>query len=200
MKTLKSIALAAALLCGLSTAQAQTNTPPTFTGALSTAANWVSTINTNYSWADVILWDGAVYANQINVANELGGSADLFHSVNEPNNMNGCLFDALEARARQAGIAGTFVSEQGGDELGWMKGDLRVFGFADFVYLEQPQVLNAPCREAYEFGLQAEKMLSTSTAMALFVSKQEHQKSPFIGVNFTVTFGTIGGLLKNMGL
>jgi hypothetical protein len=182
-------------------AQAQTNTTPTLGGLASTITGWIGNINTNYSYADVILWDGLIYENQLNVANELGGSYDLWHSVVVPNNSTGTLFDSVEGRFRQAGIAGVFASEQGGDEFGYMKGDFRIFGYVDGVFLQNPQVFSGSSHKgAWEVGLQAEKMFSQNMAGAIFIGMQEHQKYPLIGVNITVTFGTIGGLLKNIGL
>ena len=182
----------AALLCagGL---QAQTNPPPSLGGIASTVGGWVTSINTNYSFADVITWDGPVYANQVNVANELGGSYDLWHQVNVPNNATGTILGAAEGRFRQGGIGGVFVSEGGGGEFGWMKGDFRAAIFVDGVKLETPGH-----KGAWEFGVQVEKLFTANgTGAAFFISKQEHQNWPFIGGSLSVSFGTIGGLFSH---
>ena len=71
----------AALVLATVTAQAQTNTPPTLQSEGSTALTWATTINTNYSFADMILWDGPLYENGVNIANELGASYDVWHST-----------------------------------------------------------------------------------------------------------------------
>jgi hypothetical protein len=183
---------------GLSARAQTTNTAPSFGGAVSTFTSWVGNINTNYSFASLILWDGPLYANNVNIANELGGSYDLWLQNSAPNNMNGTIFDSVEGRFRQAGIAGVYASGNIGDEIGWMKGDFRAFFFADGVYLAKPSVFDTNDRFAGEFGIQAEKMFSPSTAGAIFVSMQTGQSSPFFGVNFTVTFGSIGGLLNKI--
>lgn len=196
MKKLTVILMMAAVILTAGKLQAQslfgTN------GVITTAALWASSVNTNYSYADLVAWDGPIYQNQLNIANELGASYDLWHSVNEPNNMDGTAFVAPEGRFRQAGIAGVLASGSGGLELGYMKGDLRVLGFADFVYFNNPTLLNAPDRYAYEIGGQVEKMLSPNTAAGVFVSFQEHQKYPIVGINLNVTFGTLGGLFSHL--
>jgi len=183
----------------------QTSTPPTIKGLLSTASDWISTYDTNLSYQDVIIWDGPVYQNQINIANELGGSYDFWRQKVSPSNtglasvgnkLGGQMFGALEARLRQAGIAGTRVSEGGGGEFGWMKYDFRVGVFADAVYLDNLAAMNlaGKSRLTAEFGIFADKMMTSSSAAGIFISEQLHQKYPIIGVNLNVSFGNGTGL------
>lgn len=191
----------AALVLATVTAQAQTNTPPTLQSEGSTALTWATTINTNYSFADMILWDGPLYENGVNIANELGASYDVWHSTVVPNNSTGTLFAAPEARFRQAGIAGIFGSESGGMEFGYMKGDFRIAGYVDGVYLQNPSVFNTSSRGGAEFGLQAEKLFTaTGSGAAVFFGMPTYQSRPIIGASLTISFGTIGGFLHNIGL
>lgn len=197
----KAYCIAGLLLSCLIPAEAQTNTPPTLSSEGSMALSWATTINTNYSFADMILWDGPLYENGVNVANELGASYDVWHSKVVPNNSTGTLFAAPEVRFRQAGIGGIFASESGGAEFGWMKGDFRIAGFVDGVYLQNPSVFNTSSRGGAEFGLQAEKLFSaTGSGAGAFFSMPTYQSRPIIGASLTLSFGTIGGFFHNIGL
>ena len=200
MKIKLKITMALAVLGLAWGAQAQPSLTGT-NGLIGNAISWFTSINTNYSFADVVIWDGPVYVQQLNVANEAGLSYDLWHSDNTPNYAAGTVFAAIEGRFDQAGIAGAFVSEQGSLEFGYMKGDLRAFGFLGAAYFEEPQVFNTSHRLALSGGVQLEKLWSADgTGAALFVEMQQHQRAPIIGANLTVSFGTIGGFFSKIGL
>jgi hypothetical protein len=185
------------LICG--PAFSQSNAPPAGAPSLgddlSSIGKWAGNINTNYHFADVLVWDGPVYLNQVNVANELGGSYDIWHSDSNPLTTNGVIFGALEGRFRQAGIAGTWVSEAGGFEFGWQKCDFRAGLFVDGVYLNQPAALGSKHRESAEFGVFVDKMLSSASALGLFVADEPDLKYPLLGANLNISFGNGTGFL-----
>jgi hypothetical protein len=206
--TLILIAAAALLLLTAVNANAQTDTntptPPTVNGLISTFGSWIGTYNTNLSFQDIIIWDGPVYENQVNIGNELGASYDVWRQTISTNNtglasvgnkLGGQMFLGLEARIRQASVAGARVSEAGGLEFGWMKYDFRAGVFADGVYLDHPSVVGVTGHEQAEFGIFAEKMLSPSSALGMFISEQTGQKFPIIGANLNVSFGNGTGFL-----
>ena len=171
---------------------------PTLVDTLSLGASWLGNINTNYSYQDVILWDGPVYENQVNIANELGGSYDIWHSVTGPTT-NGLIFGAIESRSRQAGIAGSWLSEGLGGEFGWQKCSFRGGVFVDGIYLNHPSAVGAKSRLGAEGGVFMDDMLSAATAAGVFISGQTGQKYPIIGANLKVTFGNGGGFLGLFG-
>jgi hypothetical protein len=175
--------------------QTTTNTVPSLGDSLSSVASWAGNINTNLHYADVILWDGPVYENQVNVANELGGSYDLWRSDTNALTGNSLLFAGVETRNRQAGIAGSWLSEGFGGEFGWMKGDFRAGLFCDGVHLDNPGAVGATSHFAFEGGIFADKMLSSASAVGLFGSFQTGQKYPILGAHLVVTFGNGTGFL-----
>ena len=143
----------------------------------------------------MILWDGAIYEDQVNVANELGGSYDIWHSSTNKLTTNGLEFAAIEIRSRQAGVTGGLISEQFGVEFGYEKCDFRAGLFADGVYRNHLAPGLATTREGFEGGFFADKMFTASTAAGIFVSFQTGQKYPIFGVNFHATFGNGAGFL-----
>jgi hypothetical protein len=176
-------------------AQTVTNSPPpppAIPGAGSTVAQWFTGQNTNLSWQDVTIWDGPVYLNNVNVANEFGGSCDLWRSGT---NSASVLFAAVEGRTRQAGVAGTFVSQNAGAEFGWMKYDVRLGAFFDGVYRNNITIGDAHDRLGVELGLFADRKLSENTGLGFFVSYQSGQKYPLIGAQLNVSFGNGNGFL-----
>ena len=198
------LATAALLAVGLATqAQTITNTEPTVPGLVSTFGNWVGSYDTNLSFQDITIWDGPIYQNHVNVGNEIGGSIDIWKQKLGTNNvglasvgnkLGGQMFLAGEARIRQASIAGLNLSEGGGLEFGWTKCDFRAGGFGDLVYLNHPDDLKSQSHITGEFGVFADKMLSKSSAMGIFISQQIGQKSQIIGANLNVSFGNGTGI------
>jgi hypothetical protein len=203
MWILAVVGLAILFACG-ARAQTVTNTEPTVPGLISTFGNWVSTYDTNLTFDDVIIWDGPIYQNNVNIGNELGASYDVWRQKISTNNtslasvgnkLGGQMFLALEGRCRQASIAGNRVSESGGIEFGWMKYDFRAGLFADGVYIDHPSAVGVTGHEQAEFGLFMEKMLSKASALGAFISEQTGQKQPIIGANLNVSFGNGTGFL-----
>jgi hypothetical protein len=182
------------LLAALS-ASAQTNALPSIGDDLTTAAGWVSTVNTNYHYADLVVWDGPVYENQVNVANEIGASYDFWRSQTNALTTAPLLFSAVETRERQAGIAGSWLSESGGLEFGWQHCDFRAGAFGDGVYLNHPSAVGSKHRFGFEGGMFVDKMVSSAAAVGLFVSGQSGQKYPLFGANLNVSFGGGTGFL-----
>jgi len=197
------LATAALLAVGLA-AQAQTNViQPTLGGLTSTFADWIGSYDTNLSFQDVIVWDGPVYQDGVNFGNEFGGSYDVWRQNISTNNsglasvgnkLGGLMFFAVEGRFRQGGIAGSWVSMAGGMEFGWMKYDFRAGLFLDGVYLNNPEAMNVAHRQTAEVGVFADKMMTKSSAVGIFISEQIYQKSPIIGANLNVSFGNGTGL------
>ena len=184
------------LFCSTLLCSGQTDTnsppPPTIPGVGSTVSQWFASQNTNLSWQDVTIWDGPVYLNNVNVANEFGGSYDLWRSGT---NTASILFAAVEGRTRQAGIAGTFVSQNAGAEFGWMKYDVRLGAFLDGVYRNNITIGDAHSRLGVELGLFADKKLSQNTGLGFFISYQTEQKYPLIGGQLNVSFGNGKGFM-----
>ena len=190
MKKLKILLISAMVFMAVGYSQAQTNapTPPTPSGVAARVESWLDNYDTNLSYSDVIVWDGPVYQDQVNVANELGASYDVWRSSTNTDNL---FFAGVEARLRQGAIAGAFVSEGVGGEFGWMKYDFRV---------RRENALATKTgggHYAFELGAFADKMLSKSSAMGVFISKQTADSShaPLIGVDFNLSFGNGKGFL-----
>jgi hypothetical protein len=189
------ITAAILLLFTAVSARAQTTTTtPTIPGLTSTFATWLSSYDTNLTFQDVIVWDGFIYQDGVNTGNELGISVDLWKS--KPLKNEGKLFTGLECRFRQASIAGLNLSEGIGAEFGWTKFDLRVGVFGDYVYLHDPEAVGRPANRhsTAEFGIFADKMLSSSSAVGIFISQQLEQNSQVVGANLNVSFGNGSGL------
>ena len=204
MKKLLLIIGLAALLAGISQAQTNTPTPPTVNGLISTFGNWVGSYDTNLTFDDVIIWDGPIYQNHVNIGNEFGISYDVWRQTISTNNtslasvgnkLGGQMFLAPEARFRQASTAGDLLSEGGGIEFGWMKYDFRAGLFGDLVYLDHPGAVGRTSHLQGEGGIFAEKMLSKASALGMFISLQTGQKQPIIGANLNVSFGNGTGFL-----
>lgn len=187
-----------ALLC-CSRVHAQTNAQTTITtiqGLGSTVAGWFTSENPANRFQDVQTWAGAVNQNNAPVANEVGASydlwrqhADYFPYTGATNQNKSSIYLALEGRERnaQSGV----LSIGAGPQVGWMQNDIRIGLFVEPVYrLDQKH-----SKYRAEFGLMAEKMLTANTAVALMLSQQTHEKIPFVGAQFTVSFGNGTGFL-----
>jgi hypothetical protein len=180
----------------ITNAETATTSPPTYAQLGGTFASWLLTVNTNYSYATVLLWDAPVYQENINIANETGFSLDLWRQNIAPFQN---IFESIEGRFRQAGIAGVFASDGFGPEVGYMYGSLRVGAYFNYVYNENPVALGEHVRNNFEYGAFADQMMNSSTAAGFFISRQSHgPKLPVIGINVTVTFGTQTGLASEL--
>jgi len=199
MKNAKSLLAACAILATAgysSQAQSTTNAAPSVPGFVTQFGDYLTTVNTNYNYQPVSMWTAAVYQNNVNVSDEVGVSWDLWEQ-----NVNGGLFAAVESRTRNAGIAGTVVSEGGGMEFGYMKYSLKVGVFGDGVYVtSQAATLTSKAKGGYgagEVGLFVNQMFSSTAGAGLFVSLQTGARPlyPLIGANLNFSFGNGKGLL-----
>lgn len=106
MKKYHAIILLLAGLCASASAQTTTNTPPSF---FDTALGYFSSFNTNLTTFQTdrgSVWAGADYVSGVNVSSHLGFSYNLSGTTG-----NGF---HLETVVRNAGVAGTILSWQGG--------------------------------------------------------------------------------------
>jgi hypothetical protein len=200
MKTKSTIILT--VLTGILIAmqgRAQTNTQTTIQtiqGVGSTIGSWFSSENPANRFQDAQTWAGVVNQNNSPVANEVGASYDLWRSESKyfpytaaTNQPSTSLYLALEGRERTSGVG--IMSAGAGPQFGWMQNDIRIGVFVEPVYrLDQKR-----SKFRAEFGLTAEKMLTPNTAIGLLLSQQTHEKTPFVGGQFTVSFGNGTGFL-----
>lgn len=189
------IALAAMVI----NVEAQTNvqgTIQTIEGFGNTIGGWFTSENPANRFQDVQTWAGAVNQNNAPVANEVGASydlwrqhADYFPYTGATNQNKSSIYAALEGRVRDSQIG--VMSVGVGPQIGWMQNDIRIGLFLEPVYrLDMKR-----SKFRFEGGLFAEKMLTANTAVALMLSQQTHEKVPFVGAQFTVSFGNGSGFL-----
>jgi hypothetical protein len=192
-------------LLGLGAVTSQAQTVPSITGTngiLYTLVGWVGSYNTNNAFGDFLGWDGPIYQNQVNVANEIGASYDLYRSA-PAFSPSGLFFIAPEARFRQAGIVGVFVSEQGGIEGGWEKYDFRAGIALDGVHRENMLATRTGGgHAALEVLVFADKMFSSASGAGLFAGMDtgDNAHAPVIGVNLNLDFGNGSGFLGLIGV
>ena len=152
------------------------------TNFLVSVENYFTGINTNYTFNRVLVWDGMEYQNGVNIADDLAGSFDVYAP-------KGCytggLTVSLEGGMRNAGVAGTIVSGQGGAGLNYNYYDVRLGAYADGGY-------NQVTHQGYgELGVRVMKKPTQNTfigiglAMQLPTSKTAY---PLAGVFAGVTF------------
>lgn len=195
----KILSIGIALAAMVINIEAQTNAQTivqTISGVGTTIGGWFTSENPNNRYQDVQTWAGAVNQNNAPVANEVGASYDIwrqhgdyFPYTGATNQNNSSIYAALEGRVRDSQVG--IMSIGAGPQVGWMQNDIRIGVFAEPVYrLDQKH-----SKYRGEFGLMAEKMLTANTAIALMLSQQTHEKVPFIGAQFTVSFGNGSGFL-----
>ena len=116
MKTKIEILLALILLLAGRAARCQTNslTPPQ--NFFQSAEQYFTQANTNFTWAGDTLEiaAGADYMSSVNWASYLDAQYDFGQSSSSSNGGPGASRLALEAKMRNAGVAGTVVSAQAG--------------------------------------------------------------------------------------
>lgn len=165
-------------------------------GVGTTIGGWFTSENPANRFQDAQTWAGVVNQNNAPVANEIGGSYDLWRQKQDyfpyttaTNQSSTTVYLALDGRVRDAQIG--IMSIGVGPQFGWMQNDVRIGVFVEPVYrLDQKH-----SRFRAEFGLAAEKMLTANTAVGLLVSQQTHEKTPFFGGQFSVSFGNGSGFL-----
>lgn len=197
MKTKLMFAMAvAALWLAAGTAQAQLGIFGT-NGVLAEVEGWAGSYNTNNLYGNILIWDGVVLQDQIAVGNELGASWDIYRTA-PANSPSGFAYFAAEERFRQAGIAGSLLSEAGGAEVGWTKYDFRAYGFMDGVHRENAAATSTSGGHvAMEVGVGFDKMMGAAGGLNTFISWQtgDHSKAPFIGASMEFGFGNGTGFL-----
>lgn len=170
MKTLKSLLAIAALSCALAftaAAQSTNSAPLTPQAVLGNIGTYFTSFNTSLTWTNtpVSIWTGANYQSSVNTSSELGISYDLWRPSAET-------AFAPEAVVRNAGIAGTVVSAQGGLGVSLFHYDVKVNGYLDAGY-NLP--LNTPL---IEFGVRLEKKMTVSTYAGVGLGFAHYFKGP----------------------
>jgi len=152
-------------------------TPTTPADFFSGIPGWMSTVNTNQSWltSPFSIWTAANYQAGLNTSAEIGGSYDLW--IPKPN-----LAVSFDGAFRNAGIAGTIVSGQGGFGLSILHYDLKPTLSLDSGY-------NASLGSGYvepAFTLSKKMTASTYVALSLnydfFFQGKYTQKQPGVSV------------------
>ena len=199
MNKIKSVLLGVALLTAATVTHAQTTnqtTVQTIEGFGSTVGGWFTSENPAQRYQDAQTWAGVVNQNNSPVANEVGGSYDLWRSETKyfpytglTNQPATSLYLATEGRVRSAqpGVLSIGI----GPQFGWMQNNIRIGAFVEPVY----RLDKKHSKYRAEFGLTAEKMMTANTAVDFFLSLQTHEKVPFVGGAFHVSFGNGTGFL-----
>lgn len=178
-----------------------TNTYQQIVGTGTTIAGWFSSENPANRYQDVLFWSGAINQNNATVANETGGSWDLwrqnagYYPYTGSNTVDSTLFAAVETRTRMAGIGGTLLSQGVGPEFGWMQNDIRLGVFVEPVYRFSVAGSPSTAKTRAEFGLFGDKMVSQNAAVGLMISFQTGERYPFIGGDMSISFGNGKGFL-----
>lgn len=142
----------------LPTSASLTNAVPGFT---SEVASYFTTINTNLVTFTPSrrfdLWTGAEYVNGLNVADSLGLSY-------KPLALASTIYLQVESVTKNAGIAGTILSQQAGVGLAKVYYDVQIEGYVDGGY----SFLN---KEGFgELGVRAKKAMTQNTYTGLGLS------------------------------
>ncbi len=165
--------LAVALACFASRAQVSTNTPQgTFFGSVSQYFTSFDTNSTTFKSNSFDLWAGADYQNNLNFANSIGVEWQAVNLL------------SLESVTRNAGIAGTILSQQVGFGLNKVVYDTKLTGFVDGAYDFQ---LGRPFLTT---GLRVKKALTVHTFAGIGIEVPFYFKGGSGGrqVNPIVTF------------
>jgi hypothetical protein len=171
-KTLSIIGLFALLALPLA---AQTNTPQSF---FTTATSWLTSQDTNSTTflSDTVdLWAGADYQSGVAMDANFGAEVPIYKSI------------AVESVTRNAGIAGTIVSQQAGLCFNIVHYDIKFLAGLDFGYsFVQKDEFVAPF-------LQLEKAMTQNTFAYIRLEQQfflsrASSNIPLVGVGVGVTF------------
>lgn len=175
---MKYFLIVTALILSAFTATAQTNP---ITGFLGSTLDYFSSNNTNFTFTPFKLWTEIDYQNQINFADSIDFSYDVYQPASYT---NGIAFD-LEASMRNSGVAGTIVSYQGGGAVAYNLYAIRVEGYVDGGY-------NEVFHKGYgELGARLLKKPTENTILGLTLAFQvpTHGPSyPIVGVVAGATF------------
>lgn len=182
MKLARIIAALSLLLTAV-TAKAQTTIqpPPTPQNFATSVIGYFTTINTNYTFTRFNLWTEGDYQNQVNFADAINVSFDVYCS-----SYTGGISIAPELGMRNAGIAGTIVDGHGGIQLAYNYYDTRLEGFGDAVYEDA-----FGGKVGGEFGIRALKKATPNTFFGLSLAFQVPTSGPsypIVGVLAGATF------------
>lgn len=171
---------------------------PTVQGVGTTVGGWLTHENPTNRYQDVLTWTGPLYQNGAPIANETGGSYDLWRSSKTgyypftgTNSANSSLFAGAEVRGRFS--APGLVSTQAGPEFGWMQNDVRLGVSIDFVYHSSTTGDVSNTRKRWEFDFFADHMVSQNAALGLVVGFQQHEKYPLFLPSVSISFGNGSG-------
>jgi hypothetical protein len=180
MKKLILIALVAVFTASYSQAQVITNTTfaSPYQNIISSATEYLTTINTNYQFAPLLLWDEVNYQNQIDISDGIGVSYDIYQpagcygTINTNGVTKGGFTGSVEAGIRNIGIAGQVCSGQGGFGLNYNLFDVRAGLYIDGGY-------NAIDSKAFgEVGFRLLKKPTQNTFAGLGLALQFPDKGP----------------------
>lgn len=117
MKNKLILLLTLLLILGGRAARCQTNSPTLPQNFFQSVEQYLASANTNYTWAGNTfeIAAGADYMSSVNWANYLDAQYDFRSTLNSQNSQPAFLDRlALEAKIRNAGVAGTVVSAEAG--------------------------------------------------------------------------------------
>jgi hypothetical protein len=163
-------------------ASAQTNPPPTQSSFFDSALGYFSSFNTNldstFGLEKGTVWTGvdSIQGGEVNLANALGISYDLYKSV------------SVESVTRNSGIAGTLLSEQVGVGLSFVVHDAKLTVYADGGYGFAKEKSSTADRIYGEIGLRVQKALTTHTFAGLGIGAQLPKNSQVFSAFAGITF------------
>ena len=165
MRTKIILALSVIGLCALSaTAQTQTNQPPPTPQAFyQSVLDYFGSNDPTMQFTRFKLWTEGDYQNNVNFADKIAVSFDLYTS--DATYTNAITF-GVEAGMRNAGIAGTIVDGGGGVNLSYNVDSIRVEGYADGAY---SQISQEPFAE---LGIRILKKATANTFLGLSLGFQ----------------------------
>jgi hypothetical protein len=176
-----------------------TNTVEIVQGIGTTLGDWFTSENPTNRYQDVLTWAGVINQNGAPVANETGGSWDLWRQnkdyypfISGTNQSSSTLFLGPEVRGRFSSPG--IVSGQAGPEFGWMENDIRLGAAVDFVHRFSTLGSRSSAKERWELDFFADKMVSKNTAVGFMLGFQAHEPIPLFGGQMNISFGNGKGL------
>lgn len=188
---MKKLIAIAALLAFCFVASAQTNTPPTLPTQI---LGYFTAFNTNLSDTfgnnNFDLWSGAdSFQNAPHpLLNEIGASYDLYEFARLNTNAETFFVLSAEIVARNEGVAGSFVSGQGGFGISAVIWDTKATVYVDGgTYLGANSKITSDDLFA-EIGVRVKKALGHHAYGGLDLGVQLPRNSQYVGVIAGVTF------------
>lgn len=192
MKKLLVLIAATVSLSYVSSAQITTNTfTDPYQSIVSSAESYLTSVNTNFTYAPVLLWDEVNYQNQVDISDGIGLSYDIYTiygtygTIGTNGTLTGGMTVSLEGGIRNIGIAGQVCSGQGGAGINYNLFDIRFGVYVDGGY-------NAIHSTGFvEAGFRLLKKPTQNTFAGLGLALQYPNKGPqyplvsiFAGVTF----------------